>query len=82
MAEQVAKMKCPFCEGRGELERSTVSEMVASPELRRRLEIRIEEIVRGEEIPVAASEATERNFQKEVHTWNPQIPMWRRSPKE
>jgi hypothetical protein len=23
-----------------------------------------------------------RDFQKEVHTWNPCVPMWRRSPKE
>jgi hypothetical protein len=22
------------------------------------------------------------NFQKEVHRWNPEVPMWRRSPKE
>jgi hypothetical protein len=23
-----------------------------------------------------------RNFEKEVHTWNPAVPMWRRSNKE
>ncbi|MGA2355496.1 MAG: hypothetical protein ABSG02_13455 [Terriglobales bacterium] len=23
-----------------------------------------------------------RNFEKEVHTWNPTLPMWRRSNKE
>jgi hypothetical protein len=23
-----------------------------------------------------------RNFEKEVHTWNPTLPMWQRSPKE
>jgi hypothetical protein len=25
---------------------------------------------------------TGRDFQKEVHSWNPCVPMWRRSPKE
>jgi hypothetical protein len=23
-----------------------------------------------------------RNFEREVHTWNPTLPMWRRSNKE
>jgi uncharacterized protein YfbU (UPF0304 family) len=23
-----------------------------------------------------------RNFEKEVHEWNPTLPMWQRSPKE
>jgi hypothetical protein len=23
-----------------------------------------------------------RDFQKDVHSWNPCVPMWRRSPKE
>jgi hypothetical protein len=22
------------------------------------------------------------DFQKQVHSWNPQLPIWRRSPKE
>ncbi|MGB8012260.1 MAG: hypothetical protein WCF68_11635 [Terriglobales bacterium] len=36
--------------------------------------------------PQASDTAVEpkkvRNFEKEVHTWNPTLPMWRRSPKE
>ena len=38
------------------------------------------------ETPQAGDTAVEpkkvRNFEKEVHTWNPTLPMWRRSPKE
>ncbi|MFZ0561713.1 MAG: hypothetical protein WBD45_05590 [Terriglobales bacterium] len=31
----------------------------------------------------ANAEASDtRNFEKEVHTWNPTLPMWRRSNKE
>lgn len=31
----------------------------------------------------ANAESSEpRNFEKEVHTWNPTLPMWRRSNKE
>ena len=37
-------------------------------------------------IPPASETATGpkpvRNFEKEVHSWNPTLPMWRRSNKE
>jgi len=29
-----------------------------------------------------AGSSDPRNFEKEVHTWNPTLPMWRRSNKE
>jgi hypothetical protein len=32
--------------------------------------------------PVCATVHKARNFRKEVHCWNPTLPMWRRSPKE
>jgi hypothetical protein len=31
---------------------------------------------------VAATVREKRDFQKDVHNWNPQVPMWNRSPKE
>jgi hypothetical protein len=33
---------------------------------------------------LAAVGATQsgRDFQKDVHSWNPCVPMWKRSPKE
>jgi uncharacterized protein YfbU (UPF0304 family) len=31
---------------------------------------------------VAAAVRERRDFQKDVHNWNPQVPMWNRSPKE
>ena len=30
---------------------------------------------------VAAAGAEPRDFQKDVRSWNPQLPTWRRSPK-
>jgi hypothetical protein len=30
----------------------------------------------------SATVGASSDFQKEVHTWNPQMPIWRRSPKE
>jgi hypothetical protein len=79
MAEN--KMKCPLCEGHGELSRSEVAERFTTPELRKRLDARIAEILEGAGV-LANTPPAIRNFEKEVHTWNPQLPMWRRSPKE
>jgi hypothetical protein len=79
MAE-ASKVKCPLCEGRGELLRSEIAEKFTNQELRQRLDARIAEIL--EDSPMALAAPTVRDFQKEVHTWNPTLPMWRRSPKE
>ena len=72
-------MKCPLCEGQGELSRSELAEQFANQELRRRLDARIAEILEDD---VAAVGPKVRDFQKEVHSWNPTLPIWRRSPKE
>lgn len=80
MAEPVLKVKCPLCEGHGEMTRAQLAQNLTSLELRKRLDARIAEILDNEELTGVGSRA--RNFQKEVHEWNPQLPIWRRSPKE
>jgi len=82
MSEQATAVKCPLCEGQGEVSPRALVEKFLNPELRGRLDARIEEIAE-----ICSSERTETkskvlNFQKEVHTWNPALPIWRRSPKE
>lgn len=77
-------VKCPVC---GVFTRIEKPEMVAAlkdPEVREK----IEHYVRGllsqrklELIPTAV-EPEARSFQKDVHSWNPVVPMWQRSPKE
>jgi hypothetical protein len=79
MAEQGLKVECPLCEGHGELTRTEVAEKLTTPELRKRLDARIAEIL--EDAGLVGVGAA-RNFEKEVHGWNPQLPIWRRSPKE
>ncbi|MGB9236460.1 MAG: hypothetical protein WCC04_18785 [Terriglobales bacterium] len=81
MAEQEAKVKCPLCEGQGDLLPSTLIEKFSTPELRKRLEARIAEIAEKSHLVVAAG-GKDFDFQKEVHSWNPTLPIWRRSPKE
>lgn len=80
MVEQTEKVKCPLCEGRGEVLRAEIVERFTNPELRKRLDARIAEILEAGELAGVAPKA--RNFEKEVHTWNPTLPIWRRSPKE
>lgn len=50
------------------------------PELRERFDARVAEI--AEICSSEASKAKVLDFQKVVHTWNPELPIWRRSPKE
>jgi hypothetical protein len=80
MAEQNGKLKCPLCEGRGEVLRSEMVEQFGNPELRKRLDARIAEILEAGEM--AGVRPQVRNFEKDVHSWNPTLPMWQRSPKE
>jgi hypothetical protein len=80
MAEDSAKVKCPLCEGQAELTRSEIADRFTNQELRKRLDARIAEIL--ENSSAAFSLPKVRDFQKEVHTWNPTLPIWRRSPKE
>ncbi len=78
MAGHAPKVKCPFCEGRGEIDQLEFAENIGNPELRKRLDVRIAEILERAHLTAA----TPRSFERDVHTWNPQLPMWRRSPKE
>jgi len=74
------KVRCPLCEGHGELLRSELAEKLTTAALRQRLDARIAEILQDAEL--VTSHAAKRDFEKEVHSWNPQLPIWRRSPKE
>jgi hypothetical protein len=73
-------MKCLLCEGHGEVRH-------AGGVLRNRLQDSV--LVEAEPTPdptelqeVGVSNRTQRDFQKVVHSWNPQLSIWRRSPKE
>jgi len=80
MVEQTGKLKCPLCEGRTEVLRSEIVERFMNPELRQQLDARIAEILEANELAGVGPKL--RNFEKEVHSWNPALPMWQRSPKE
>lgn len=79
IVEAGVKVKCPLCEGQGELTRPEIAEQFTNKELLARLDARISEILEGS---AALAAPRGRDFHKEVHQWNPTLPIWRRSPKE
>lgn len=77
-------VKCPLCNGFTHIEQADLREALKSPRLREQIERYIAELLKTpvEELAQVGATQTDRNFQKEVHSWNPCVPMWRRSPKE
>lgn len=85
MTESHDLLKCPLCEGHGEVRRSKLIECLNDRDLKARIDAYLAEIMRREDhadLATVAAADKPRNFQKDVHGWNPQLPMWRRSAKE
>ncbi|HZQ94218.1 MAG TPA: hypothetical protein VFA67_04365 [Candidatus Sulfotelmatobacter sp.] len=77
-------VKCPLCGGFTHIQNPALLEALHNPGLREQVENFIRELLKSpveEGSPVTASPAR-RDFQKDVHGWNPCVPMWRRSSKE
>lgn len=85
MAEKHDLLKCPLCAGQGEVRRSDLIDRLTDCDLRNGLDAFLSSIIQPEqedELAAVADTPSTRNFQKDVHSWNPEVPMWRRSPKE
>src|SRR5215468_2337163 len=83
MTDHRDRLKCPLCEGHGEVRRSQLIELFSDPELKNKVEHYMSLVVPPEKNePLAVTTSPKRDFQKDVHNWNPQVPMWTRSPKE
>lgn len=72
------KVKCPLCEGRGELPEDEMSERLAEKDLGRKLASYLDDIVHADE----KAETHDSDFQQRVDAWNCTHFLWRRSPKE
>ena len=84
MSENHDLLTCPLCQGHGELRREELIERLRNGGVHTEIDACL-----GESQPEAPAELAtvaapdgQRDFQNDVHTWNPQLPMWRRSPKE
>jgi hypothetical protein len=77
-------VNCPLGGGFTHVEKSELLQALNNPRLCEQVERYITELLRSpvEELATAGAAQTGRDFQKDVHNWNPCVPMWRRSPKE
>jgi hypothetical protein len=77
-------VKCPLCGGFTHIESPALLQALRTPNLREQIEKYVTELLRSpiEDLTHVGATQVGRDFQKDVHTWNPAVPMWRRSPKE
>jgi hypothetical protein len=78
-------VKCPLCGGFATIEKPELLKALTDPRIREQVENYIASLLKSplEELAaVGAGKPEVHDFQKEVHSWNPCVPMWRRSPKE
>jgi hypothetical protein len=76
-------VKCPLCSGFTHIEKPDLLAALREPRLREQIENYVAELLKSpvDELSGVGAQSG-RDFQKDVHSWNPCVPMWRRSPKE
>jgi len=77
-------VKCPLCGGFTHIENPALLRALHNPQLREQIEKYTTELLKSpvEELSTVSATQSGRDFQKDVHSWNPCVPMWKRSPKE
>jgi len=77
-------VKCPLCGGFTHIEKPDLVAALKNPQIRAQVERYVAELLKSplEELSTVAATPASRDFRKDVHNWNPCVPMWRRSPKE
>jgi hypothetical protein len=78
-------VKCPLCGGFTHVRKPELLNALHDPKIRQRVETFVEELLRdpaAELAGVTADRAKSQDFNNDVHKWNPNVPVWRRSPKE
>ena len=78
-------VKCPLCGGFTHIEKPELLAALHDPKIRQQVESYVAQLLRSPAevlAGVTASQTPSRDFNKDVHTWNPNMPVWRRSPKE
>jgi hypothetical protein len=88
MAENDHVLQCPVCQGHGELKRSEILKLLSDADFKKHLDVYLAELRHPTEdceedtAHLVSVESKSREFGTEVHRWNPQLPIWQRSPKE
>jgi hypothetical protein len=77
-------LKCPLCEGRGELPQKDMLDRLNETDLGHKLASYVENFIVADEKAAqpAAAHASQSDFKQHVDVWNCTHFLWRRSPKE
>ena len=78
-------VKCPLCGGFTHIEKPDLLAALRDPKIRQQVERYLPELLRslsGELVSVATGQPLGTSLNKDVRNWNPNVPVWRRSPKE
>jgi len=77
-------VKCPLCGGFTHIDKPDLLAALQDTRIREQIERYITELLKSAvaDLNTAGANQSGRDFHKDVHLWNPSLPMWRRSPKE
>jgi hypothetical protein len=76
-------LRCPLLQGLDPMHRAELIGLLNDSGVREKLEKCLaEHTSAAEPVAVCAHERQPGDFEKEVHSWNPQHSPWNRSPKE
>jgi hypothetical protein len=77
-------VKCPLCGGFTHIENKELLAALKEPRIREQVARYICDLLKSpvDELSTVGARPAARDFQKDVHSWNPCVPLWRRSPKE
>lgn len=75
-------LKCPLCEGRGEIEKDVLIDRLQEKDLGRKVQTYLSNIVAAEESEELHGVQPEEVAKHQVNSWNLTHFLWRRSPKE
>ena len=82
MADNDDDVKCPLCQGHGEVCRVELAERLKSRDWKAVVERWLAGSAAQEPTSSPGNGHEGPDFQKEVHQWNRELPIFRRSPKE
>ena len=76
-------LRCPLLQGLDPMNRAELIGLLNDSDVREKLEKCLAEHTKAAEpLPHCAHDKKPGDFEKEVHSWNPQHSPWNRSPKE
>jgi hypothetical protein len=80
--KSVNMLKCPLCEGRGELQTELLVERLSEKDLGRKVQSYLSDIVEAESKEDMRDVDASTVVKHDVKSWNLTHFFWRRSPKE